>query len=71
MDDRAAGVSRAPCHLPQEAQGLESRAANGCALYLDGTPLKATEDIVDHPEGGLSLSTGSAAAERTHSNRRY
>jgi hypothetical protein len=52
MDDCAAGVSTAPCHLPQETQGPESGAAHGCALYLDGTPLKETEDIVDHPKGG-------------------
>jgi hypothetical protein len=57
MDNCAAGVSRAPCHLPEETQRLESGAANGCALYLDGTPLKATENILDHPEGGLSSST--------------
>jgi hypothetical protein len=58
MDDCAAGVSTAPCHLPQETQGLEPCAAHGCALYLDGAPLKETEDIVDYPKGGSWTSAG-------------
>ncbi|SRR6266478_1609704 len=52
MDDCTAGVSRAPCHLPQETQRLESGTAHGRALYLDGTPLKASESVIDHTKGG-------------------
>ena len=63
MDDRAAGVSRAPCHLPQETQRLESSTANGRALHLDRAALKAIEDIADHPKGGLSPSIGWAVSE--------
>jgi hypothetical protein len=57
MGDCAAGVSRAPCHLPQETQRLESGKAHGRALYLDGTPLKAPEGVIDHPKGGWSFLT--------------
>ena len=54
MGDCAAGVSRAPCHLPQETQRLESGKAHGRTLYLDGTSLKASEGVIDHPKGGWS-----------------
>ena len=54
MDDCAAGISRAPCPLPQETQRPESGTAHGRALYLDGTSLKASEGVIDHPKGGQS-----------------
>jgi hypothetical protein len=57
MDDRAAGVSRAPCPLPQETERLESGTAHGRALYLDGTSLKTPEGVVDDSKGGWSSLT--------------
>ena len=55
MDDRAARITRAPCHLPKEAQGIESRAADRRALHLDRAQLKAIAVIADNPERGLLL----------------
>lgn len=57
MGSCAAGVSRTPSHLPQETQRPEPGTAHGRALYLDGTPLKASEGVIDHPKGGWSHST--------------
>ncbi len=53
MDDCAAGIPRASCHLPKEAQGIEPCAADGRALYLDRTPLEAIAGIADDPKRGL------------------
>ena len=54
MDDCAAGVSRAPRHLPQETQRPKYGTAHGRALYLDGTPLEASEGVIDRTKGGSS-----------------
>ncbi len=58
MDDRATGISRAPCNLPKEAQGFEPCAADGCTLYMDGTSLEATEGSADDPKRGSLSSIG-------------
>jgi hypothetical protein len=63
MDDRAAGITRAPCNLPKEAQGIEPCTADGRALHLDRTQLEAIAVVADDPERGLLLLSSSIWAD--------
>ena len=58
MDDRAARIARASCHLPKEAQGVEPCATDGCAFHLDRTPLEAIASIANDPKRGLLPAIG-------------